>query len=88
MRLRDPDRAFEGPRSGSRNRILYPVLQPEAGRGVNEIFETLLGSLVKGERKATAFSDGFAAMGLKLWRDAHIRQRVLEREAQRNRKKG
>src|SRR4051794_1353218 len=48
------------------------AVKPEAGRGVNEIFETLLGSLVKGERKATAFSDGFAAMGLKLWRDAHI----------------
>src|SRR5689334_9835428 len=48
------------------------AVQPEAGRGVNDVLNALLDGLVKGERKPPTFSDGGAAMGLHLWRDAHI----------------
>ena len=48
------------------------AVEPEAGRGVNEITEALFNRLVKVQRELTAFSDGFVAMGLYLGREAHI----------------
>jgi hypothetical protein len=48
------------------------AVAPEAGRGVNEITEAVFNRLVKVLRELTAFSDGFVAMGLYLWREAHI----------------